>query len=92
MSYLKAMMDGGDFFYSGIPLNVQGRSVGAFCLLGQSRPKGFGETDLELQKSMAQRVEMALESHLQAKQAQAQQAMMMGLQMMQMQQQQQGGA
>ena len=31
MSYLKAMMDGGDFFYSGIPLNVQGRSVGAFC-------------------------------------------------------------
>ncbi|UPR02812.1 hypothetical protein HOP50_11g61390 [Chloropicon primus] len=89
MTYFEGIMNGGDFFYSGVPVQVGGRSVGAFCLLGVHRPPDFGEKDIELQKSMAQRVEMALEQHLQQKQAQAQQAMMMGLQMQQMQMQQQ---
>ena len=90
-TYMGELMNGGDFFYSGVPINVQGRSIGAFCLMGTRKPENFGEADLEVQKAISTRVEVALEQHLQMKQAQAQQAMMMGLQMMQMKQQQQGG-
>ena len=95
-SYLEGIMTGGDFFYSGIPVNVQKRSVGAFCLLGIKKPDGWSDSEFELQKQMTARVEMALEQHLQQKQNQAQQAMMLGLMqqqamMQQMQQQQQGG-
>ncbi len=89
---------GFDGIGSGMPLNVQGRSVGAFCLLGITKPPGFGPADLELQRSMCARVELALEQHLQQKQQQSQQAMMMACssmmqnpqmqQMMLMQQQQ----
>ncbi len=83
--FFKAIMAGETYFYSGVPINVQGRTVGAFCLLDVKRPEGFGEKDVELQRSMCARVEMALEQHFQYKNQQAQQAMMMGLQMMQMQ-------
>ena len=65
-------------FYSGVPVFVEGKVVGSFCLMGPGRPSNFDPVQgpIELEKWSA-KMTTALETQLQQKRvASAQGAMM----------------
>jgi hypothetical protein len=83
-SYIQATFTSPKLFYSGVPIIVEGQTMGAFCLVGPEKPQNF---DPREQMELAAQMTVVLEQHLQQKRfASAQVAMMQQMMMMQQQQ------
>jgi len=78
-------------FYSGVPIVVEGQTMGAFCILATNRPSNYDAVQgAKEQEEMAKRMTAVLQHQLQHKRvAAAQQAMMQQQQAMMQQQMQQ---
>jgi len=72
-------------FYAGVPVKVEGETVGSFCVYSPERPPGFGEEQLEKMREYGKKVEAALTAQVTTnRQKEAQKAMLAHMQQQQM--------
>lgn len=72
LAYQQEFLQSEKHFYAGVPIIVEGQTIGSFCILGPHAPKGgFGDTDLEEMKTLSARAAQALEKQLLAKRQEA---------------------
>jgi hypothetical protein len=64
--YFLEMFKSEKLFYSGVPVIVEGQTMGAFCIMGPERPANFDQVEgLKEQQAMAARMSAVLERQVQ---------------------------